>query len=259
MVADLANSPKTSDRPEVIKPGVAALPELPPAGPEACLAFSDWIHSTQPALADVSDSSEQLWQLILDESSSWYARHLKLDAISRLTDKPIPSSTILQPKWARVSRRIEGMLLAAAPSSVRDEISSARVSGLLPVMCRLYTIYSPGGLTEREIGLRQTQEPSQGTSVGDTIAIMRRWKRWCSRMVELGGTLPDCSLQLKALERMSRLTLQAHPDVAFRVSLTRAALQVDTSPDDLKIGQLHAQIQQSLRLWVTALPRQTTS
>ncbi|CAE7274423.1 GIP [Symbiodinium sp. CCMP2592] len=111
--------------------------------PEACLAFSDWLHSTRPALADVSDSSEQLWQAVLDESSAWYAQ---------------------------------------------------------------------------------------------------RWKRWCSRMSELGGTLPDCSLQLKALEKMSRTALQAHPDIAFRVNLTRAALQVDTNPDDLKIGQLHAQI-----------------
>ena len=61
-------------------------------------------------------------------------------------------------------------------------------------------------------------------------------------MVELGGTLPDSALQLKALERMTKTTLQQHPEVSFRVSLTRAALQVDTCPDDTKIGQLHAQI-----------------
>ena len=242
VIADLASSPKASNRPEVIKPGVAALQELPPAGPEACLAFSDWLHSTKPALADVSDSSEELWELILSEAKSWYARHLRLDAIARLTDKPIPSATVLQPKWARVSRRIESMILTAAPPAVRDEISSARVSGLLPVMCRLYTIYAPGGLTEREIGLRQILEPSQGTSVRDTIEILRRWKRWGARMVELGGTLPDSALQLKALERISRGTLQAHPEVSFRISLTRAALQIDTCPDDTKVGQLHAQI-----------------
>ena len=242
VIADMASSPKSGNRPEVIKPGVAALPDLPPAGPEACLAFSDWLHGTKPALADVSDSSEELWDLILGEAKSWYARHLKLDAIARLTDKPIASATVLQPKWARVSRRIESMILTAAPPAVRDEISSARVSGLLPVVCRLYTIYAPGGLTEREIGLRQILEPSQGTSVRDTIEILRRWKRWGARMVELGGTLPDSALQLKALEKISRGTLQANPEVSFRVSLTRAALQIDTCPDDTKVGQLHAQI-----------------
>ncbi|CAE7775417.1 RE1 [Symbiodinium sp. CCMP2592] len=242
VVADLAGTPKSQDKREVIKPGITSLPELPPSGPEACLAFSDWLHSVKPALADVSDTSEELWDLIMQESKDWYSKHLKLDAISRLTDKPIASPAIMQPKWSRVSRRIEGMLLTAAPPSVRDELSSARVSGLLPVMCRLYTIYAPGGLSEREIGLRQIQEPSQGTTIRETVDILRRWRRWCSRMVELGGTLPDSSLQLKALERITKVTLQSHPDVAFRINLTRAALQIDTTPDDTKIGQLHAQL-----------------
>ena len=241
VVADLASSPKQA-RQEVIKPGVNTLPELPVVGPESCLHFADWIHSSRPALSDVSDTSEELWALVLSEARAWYKAYLRLDAVSRLTSKPIPSEEITQPKWARVSRRIETMILAACPAPVREEISAARVTGLLSVVARLYVIYAPGGLAEREIGLRHIQDPSQGTNVKDTVDILRRWSRWCDRMKELGGTLPDSALRVKALEKITRVVLQANPDVAFRVNLTRAALQVDTNPDDTKVEQLHAQM-----------------
>ena len=241
VVADLAGSPKHV-RQEVIKPGVNSLPDLPVAGPESCLQFADWLHSSKPALSDISDTSEELWGLVQKEAKEWYARYLRLDAVSRLTCKPSPSPDIVQPKWARVSRRIETMIIAACPTSVRDEISAARVTGLLPVVARLYVIYAPGGLSERELGLKHIQDPSSGTNVKDTVDLLRRWHRWCDRMDELGGTLPDSALRVKALEKITRVALQANPDIAFRVNLTRAALQVDSSPDNAKVDQLHAQM-----------------
>ena len=183
-----------------------------------------------------------MWSLVLSEAKAWYTRYLKLDAVSRLTSKPVPSAELTQAKWSRVSRRIETMIIAACPQAVREEISSARVAGLLPVVARLYVIYAPGGLTERELGLKQIQEPSTGTNVRDTVEILRKWQRWCDRMRELGGTLPDSALRIKALERVTRVVLSANPDVAFRVNLTRAALQVDTNPDDVKVEQMHAHL-----------------
>ena len=204
------------------------------------MQFADWLHASRPALSDISDTSEELWAMILNEAKEWYGRYLRLDAVSRLTFKPVPSPEVLQTKWARVSRRIETMIIAACPVAVRDELSAARVTGLLPVVARLYVIYAPGGLTEREIGLRHIQDPSPGSNVRDTVDLLRKWHRWCDRMRELGGTLPDSALRIKALEKITKVVLQANPDVAFRVNLTRAALQVDMNPDDAKVEQLHA-------------------
>ena len=65
-------SPKSSSKPETIKPGVGSLPALPSHGPESCLYFADWLHETKPALADVSDSSEDLWALTVAEATAWY-------------------------------------------------------------------------------------------------------------------------------------------------------------------------------------------
>ena len=235
-------SPKSKDKPEVIKPGVGALPALPAHGPESCLAFADWLHETRPALADVSDTSEELWALTVAEATQWYSSYLRLDPLSRLTAKPVPSSELNQPRWARVSRRIETMVLTAAPAVVKEEVSASRTSGLLAVLCKLFVIYGPGSLTEREIGLRHIQEPPAGTSVQDTIEVLRRWKRWCSRMVELGGVLPDCALQVRALTKVTRSVLSSHPEVAFRVNLARAALQIDLTPDDDKVSKFYAQL-----------------
>ena len=55
VTSELAASPKAGSKGETIKPGMATLPDLPTAGPEACLEFADWLHNSRPALADVSD------------------------------------------------------------------------------------------------------------------------------------------------------------------------------------------------------------
>ncbi|CAE7807929.1 unnamed protein product [Symbiodinium sp. CCMP2592] len=241
VVSELA-SPKASERLEVIKPGVLALPELPSHGPESCLAFADWLHVTKPALADVSDTSERLWELTLAEANTWYCSYLKMGPLERLTTKPTPSSELSQPKWTRVSRRIESMINTACPSVAREEVSASRTSGLLALVCKLYVIYGPGSLTERELGLKHISDPPACTGVGDAIEALRRWKRWCSRMSELGGILPDSAIQVRALTKITRSVLLQHPEASFRINLAEAELQVDVVPDSDKVAKLHAQM-----------------
>ena len=141
-----------------------------------------------PALSDVSDNSELLWQLVLDESEAWYKGYLRLGPMDRLVAKPEPSSELADPKWGRVSRRIEKMILSAAPQVVRQEVSSARISGLQNVVRRLYCLDGPGGLAERELGLKNIQDPLAASTVQEAIDHLRQQRRrWCTRMSELGG------------------------------------------------------------------------
>lgn len=107
--------------------------------------------------------------------------------MDRLVAKPEPSSELADPKWGRVSRRIEKMILSAAPQVVRQEVSSARISGLQNVVRRLYCLDGPGGLAERELGLKNIQDPLAASTVQEAIDHLRRWRRWCTRMSELGG------------------------------------------------------------------------
>ena len=242
VVTELSSSPKQGEKPEAIKPGVTTLPDLPLPGPESCLLFSDWIHNSRPPLSDVSDTSEELWEGILAEAGVWYSNYLKLDPLSRLVSKPVPSEHLSRPRWARVSRRIETMILAALPQAVKQEVSASRVNGLLALVCRLYVVYAPGSISERELGLRHIQEPPACSGVAETIEGLRKWKRWCVRMSELGGTLPDAALQVRALTKLTKGALQGHPDIFFRVNLVRHNLQVDVTPDQDKVHKLHAQL-----------------
>ena len=132
------------------------------------------------------------------------------------------------------------MIISASPQAIKDEVSASRTSGLLPLLCRLYISYGPGSLTERELGLKHITDPPAGGTIQETIEILRRWQRWCSRMTELGGVLPDSSLQVRALTKATRSVLQQHPDIAFRVNLARAALQIDLTPGNEKVQKLHA-------------------
>ena len=248
LVSEMSASPKQGEKPETVKPGVTSLPDLPSPGAESCLLFSDWIHNSKPSLSDISDTSEELWDGVLKEASTWYARYLTLDPLSRLVSQPEPSEFLSRTKWSRVSRRIETMILAALPATVRQEVSASRVSGLLPLVCKLYVIYAPGGITERELGLRHIQEPPACAGVLETIEGLRKWKRWCLRMTELGGTLPDPALQVRALTKLTRNTLQAYPDISFRVNLVRHTLQVDVNPDSEKVTKLHAQLLSELEM-----------
>ena len=61
-------------------------------------------------------------------------------------------------------------------------------------------------------------------------------------MTELGGTLPDSAIQVRAITKISRAVLLQHQEVAFRINLARAKLRVDLVPDSEKVMKLHAQM-----------------
>ena len=134
------------------------------------------------------------------------------------------------------------MINAAAPSAVREEISASRTSGLLPLVCKLFVIYGPGSVTERELGLKHIADPPACSGIQETVEGLRRWKRWCSRMTELGGVLPDSAIQVRALTKITKAVLLQNQDAAFRINLARAELQVDLVPDGDKVMKLHAQM-----------------
>ncbi|CAE7224154.1 unnamed protein product, partial [Symbiodinium necroappetens] len=221
-------SPKASYKPEVIKPGVTALPDLPGHGPESSLAFADWLHASRPALADVSDTSEELWQRTVDEATAWYNEYLRMDPLARLTAKPEPSSDLAQTKWVRVSRRIETMIIAAAPKDVRDELSASRSQ--LHLMVELTPSHLAGLRVEDKAKGRTPKPPKAGTesAAGGTTGSTN-----CARNASDFG-LSQRSVGAVVQEYEARLCSHApgtapvalldsgatHPVVAFEPSMT---------------------------------------
>ena len=65
---------------------------------------------------------------------------------------------------------------------------------------KLYTIFAPGGASERASLIKQLEHIPAHTSVVETIAALRRWKKLMGRAAEMGVSLPDGSVLLMALE-----------------------------------------------------------
>ena len=244
VVADLATTRSgaavsvASSNPEVVRPGVTELVKLPPPTLEGALGFSDWLHAIRPSMSDLSDSSGECWQRILAQAQEWYtSQYVPAGPVARVRLKPPASEVDKEPRWNRVRHRMEHLILQSCPEAVRAELSSARVSGVLPIMCRLYTVYKPGGVTERAEALRQVQQPRPADSPIDAVMKLRTWKRWMTRLSDLGGTQPDAAVSIQALEGITSGVLKGLPSLSFRVNLVRASLHLDTQPSAGKVEE----------------------
>ncbi|OLQ10891.1 hypothetical protein AK812_SmicGene5368 [Symbiodinium microadriaticum] len=194
--------------------------------------------TARPSMSDLSDSSGECWQQVLRQAQEWYSsEYVPAGPVARVRLKPPASEVDKEPRWNRVRHRMEHLIPQSCPEGVRSELSSARVSGVLSIMCRLYTIYKPGGVTERAEALRQVQQPRPADSPIDAVMKLRTWRRWMTRLSDLGGTQPDAAVSIQALEGITSGVLKGLPSLSFRVNLVRASLHLDTQPSAIKVDE----------------------
>lgn len=112
---------------EVVRTGV---PDLPPlsqwdaqTGP---LQLGDWILLVEPIVSDLSVTANEWWKLMVEAAEDWYRQHIAMSPLERVKHDTSPPKKLTEEKWQRVERRTAAMLLQAVPSSVRDELVSAR-------------------------------------------------------------------------------------------------------------------------------------
>ena len=77
--------------------------------------------------------------------------------------------------------------------------------------------------------------PESVNTFGEASRALRKWCRWLQRASELGLRMPDPSLLLKALER---LTPTLGPSAAFRVQSFRSQVLIEQAPTEEKVWQL---------------------
>lgn len=66
---------------------------------------------------------------------------------------------------------------------------------------------------------------------------LRMWRRHRSRALELGATLPDVLLQVRALDVIVQGVLKLHPQTQFRVATYRMEAGIDERPTDDSLSQ----------------------
>lgn len=216
---------------EAVKPGVNKLQTLQEPTETAPIDYADWLTMMEPVMTDLSDSSHVWWRLVLDECSAWYSEYVKLRPLQRTSFEIEASEELKKTKWVRVERRAVSMLMDAIPTGVREELISTKSLSPVKVIAKLMTIYQPGGLHERTVILRQLEDPGEAGNAVTGVQSLRKWLRWLRRAQDVGLCLPDSAILLRGLTKLMKKLLNNNPELAFRTSLVRNTLQLDTIPN----------------------------
>ena len=199
--------------------------------------LNDWILCIEPYMADLSTSSEEWWSETVRTARSWYAKHMTLTPIQRLTHHPEPSVLMKERRWSRLERRASSLLMGALPEALKEEVISAKSVTALGILCKSMAQYQPGGLSERTAILSALESPPEATNVQMAVTSLRKWIRWKRRAMELEVSIPDSTILVKGLSRLVKKILIQFPDLNFRLSLVRNALQIDTIPTQESVSQ----------------------
>ena len=217
---------------------VAELPVLHPLhGSTSQLQLGDWLLLVQPMVADLTTTSDIWWDRMMTEVEKWYQDHQAMAPLERVKHEPVPPSSLSVPKWAKLERRMATLLLKAIPEVQKDELVATKRLSVFAILAHLHVTYCPGGISEKQMLLRNLEDPTEPGNLHDTVVGLRRWLRWRARAQEIGATEPDPSILVKGLNRLTKRVLDGNESLRFRVSLARNALQVDTNPNALSVSQ----------------------
>ena len=223
---------------EVVRTGVMELPALQQCNPaQGPLQLGDWLLMIEPVAADMSTTSQEWWSEMTKAVETWYQQHMSMNPLDRISHEVKPPPQLVQDRWQRLERRMSTMLLQAVPEGVRDELVAGRKVGVFSILTHLFLTYCPGGVMEKQMLLRNLEEPPEVSQLSEAPAALRKWLRWKTRTVEIGAVVPDAALLLKGLNKMTRKVLESHKDLQFRIQLARSSLGVDTSPTELTVSR----------------------
>ena len=226
------------DNVEVVRSGAIELPKLSEwDSQEGPLKMGDWMALLEPAVSDLSTSSELWWSEMVREVQLWYEKHMQMAPLDRAAHDMTPPQTLLLKQWQRLERRVASMLLAAVPDQQREELVAAKRLNVFSILCHLQLTYQPGGLGEKQTLLQNIESPPEATSLGDAVLGLRRWMRWRQRAEELKASEPDPSVLVRAITKLTARVLESHRELSFRIALARSTLMVDTRPTKEVVGQ----------------------
>ena len=200
--------------------------------------FGDWITTIEPYMEDLSDGASDWWHRLWQEANQWYTEHLSLTPLQRLSHEVQPSAELAQAKWVRLERRAAGMLMSALPQMVKEEVVSTRSVSALGILTKLLVMYQPGGLAEKSLIISSLEAPREEQSVQAAVQSLRRWIRWRRRAADVQVSIPDPTVLMKGLTRLTKKVMAANPELAFRVSLARNTLQVDSVPTHQSVAKI---------------------
>ena len=150
---------------EVVKAGTVELPMLAELNAEtSSIDLQDWLTLITPAMSDLSEASQEWWELVLQEAKRWYGDNMQEAPLKRLTMVPKVGES-QSSRWRRVERKAVTLLIKAVPDAVKDEVVATKSLNAFSLVCRLMMMYQPGGIAERAGILRNLEQPGEATNI----------------------------------------------------------------------------------------------
>ena len=234
------------ERAEAVRTVIPDLPQLPEWSGNGPIDMGNWLVLLEPVMSGLSANSELWWKRTLEELQIWYEDHMKLAPLARSSHSMETPAALQDRKWARLERRVASMLLKAIPTGAREEMISGKKTTVFAILATLQVAYQPGGLAEKEIILRNLEQPNEATSVQEAVLSLRRWGRWRTRAQELGVAEPDPSILMRGLTRLTKRVVDNNRELLFRISLARSTLMVDCAPTRSSVSQFANHLQAEL-------------
>ena len=122
------------------------------------------------------------------------------------------------------------LLLQAMPATIKNEVMMLRIGKVKVCIFKLYTVYAPGGTSERASLIRQLETLPVHDPVLEVTMALRKWKKLIGRAHEMGVSLPDGSVLLVAVEGAIKKVVEGNRDMSFKLSMAKQALQLPHIP-----------------------------
>ena len=151
------------------------------------------------------------------------------------------------------------LLLQAMPSAIKNEVTMLRIGVVKVCLFKLYTVYAPGGTSERASLIRELETIPVSDSVMDAVVALRKWKKLIGRAQDMGVSLPDGSVLLMAVENSVKKIVDGHRDISFKLSMAKQSLQLPHMPTQASVmmytDHVLAELQQIVPLTKEGAPR----
>ncbi|OLP91209.1 hypothetical protein AK812_SmicGene27129 [Symbiodinium microadriaticum] len=198
--------------------------------------LQDWLEVIDGPLRDISDSSSWWWDAVKKRACDSY----RIWVASGGPYERLPTAEDLEKgKFSRLSARTAGMLLQAMAETVRAEMVARSITrSPLALLFRLYTMYQPGGESEKAYILQYLVTPPKAQTAVEMVATLRQWERMLLRADNISIAKPDPSLLVRGLNALVGDVWAKDRDVTFRTQLVKSRLGVDVSPTWAAIDEL---------------------
>ncbi len=160
---------------------------------DAGLQCGDWMAQIRPLMGDLATTSLAWWDAMVQGVNMKYQVWLAASPLECLNmayqdEKVYNRSTARQ----RMDLRSSALLVAALPTSLKEELVASRSLTSGRILFRVLQIYQPGGASEMTLTLKELTIEKPAQDPREAVDRLRRWKRHQQRNYKLLCLMAHC-------------------------------------------------------------------